>query len=146
MLCWGLAGGARKTDLTVDRLYELEQAVLIKRICLSTSNSIFDPIGLLTPLTITLKVMLKEMFSSKYELKWDEELPSELKRTLINVITDLVGVRVEFDRSIMPLEVCGRPVFAEFFEGSDMAFSGGDICHLEGGGCDRGAKKTAVLF
>ena len=58
----------------------MEQAVLTKRIFLSNTNSIFDPVGLLTPLTITLKVMLKEMFSKEYELKWDTELPSELKK------------------------------------------------------------------
>ena len=58
-------------DLTVDMLYEVEQAVLTKRICLSITSSIFDPIGLLTLLTITLKVMMKEMkevFSNEYEL------------------------------------------------------------------------------
>ena len=65
-------------DLTVDRLYEVEQAVLTKRICLSITNSVFNLIGLLTPLTITLKVMLKKML--KKMLKWNEELPSELKR------------------------------------------------------------------
>ena len=53
---------------------------MTKMICLSNTNSIFDPVGLLTPLTITLKVMLKEMFSKEYELKWDTELPSELKK------------------------------------------------------------------
>ena len=53
---------------------------MTKRIFLSNTNSIFDPVGLLTPLTITLKVMLKEMFSKEYELKWDKELPSELKK------------------------------------------------------------------
>ena len=75
-------------------------------------NAIFDPVGLLTPLTITMMVMLKEIFSCEYELKWDEEQPFELKRAWINLITDLVGVRVEFDRSIMPLEAYGRPVFS----------------------------------
>ena len=58
----------------------LEQAVLTKRIFLSNTNYIFDPVGLMTPLTITLKVILKEMFPNEYELKWDTELPSELKK------------------------------------------------------------------
>ena len=57
-------------------------------------------------------------------MEWDEELPSELKTAWINTINNLVGVRVEFNRSIMPLEACGRPVFAEFFDGSTMGFSG----------------------
>ena len=89
-------------DLSEDRLYEVEQAVLTQRIFLSNTNSIFDPVGLLTPLTITRKVMLKEMFSKEYELKWEKELPSELKRAWVNVITNLVGLRIEFNRSIMP--------------------------------------------
>ena len=33
-------------------------------------------------------------------------------------------MRVEFDRSIMPLEAYGKPFIAAFFDGRDMAFSG----------------------
>ena len=35
------------------------------RICISVFDSIFDPIGMLTPLNIILKVMLKRMFSKE---------------------------------------------------------------------------------
>ena len=75
-------------DLTAVRLYEVEQAVLTQRIFLSNTNSIFDPVGLLNPLTIILKVMLNEMFYKEYELKWNKELPSALKRAWGNVITN----------------------------------------------------------
>ena len=49
-------------DLTQDTIHMLEKAMLFKRICISVVNSIFDPIGMLPPLTIILKVMLKKMF------------------------------------------------------------------------------------
>ena len=35
------------------------------RICISVFDSIFEPIGMFTPLTIILKVMLKRMFSKE---------------------------------------------------------------------------------
>ena len=79
---------------------------------------------MLTPLTIVLKVILKEMLSKEYELKWHGELPSELKRVWVSVLSVLVGARIECDRSIMPREANGRPVLAAFFDCSDLAFSG----------------------
>ena len=48
----------------------------------------------------------------------------------MNVIIDLVGVRVEFNRSVITLDAYVRPVIAAFFESSDMALSGGLICHF----------------
>ena len=78
-------------DLTVQTLQSAREAVLTKRICLSITNSIFDPMGLLTPVTINLKVMMKNMFSSEYDLKWDQALPTELRQQWISVIYELVG-------------------------------------------------------
>ena len=110
-------------DLTVQTLQSAREAVLTKRICLSITNSIFDPMGLLTPVTINLKVMMKNMFSSEYDLKWDQALPTELRQQWISVIYELVGSRVEFDRGIMPHMACGSPVLAAFWDGSDAAFA-----------------------
>ena len=42
-------------DVTLEDLYKLEEAKLSKRICLSVVNSFYDPMGMLTPLTIILK-------------------------------------------------------------------------------------------
>ena len=67
-------------DLTKDTIHLLEKAMPFKRICISVVNSIFDPIGMLPPLTIIVKVMLKRMFSKEYKLDWDEELDKEMHK------------------------------------------------------------------
>ena len=90
---------------------------MTKMICLSNTNSIFDPVGLLTPLTITLKVMLKEMFSKEYELKWDTELPSELKKGRGLRDHQLGGVEERVQQEHHALEAYRRPIIAAFFNG-----------------------------
>ena len=110
-------------DLTPETTYMLEKAKLSKRICLSVVNSFYDPVGLLTPLTIILKVMLKRMFSKEYDLGWDDDLDKELHRQWVNTLRKLVGVKLEFDRSIMPIDAQGRAVLAAFWDGSDEAFA-----------------------
>ena len=66
-------------DLTQDTIHLLEKAMMFKRICISVVNSIFDPIGMLQPLTIIMKVMLKKMFSKENKLDWDEEPDKQMK-------------------------------------------------------------------
>ena len=47
-----------------------------KRECLSTIYSIFDPLGLLTPIIVTAKILLRKMWAIR--LNWDEKLPLNL--------------------------------------------------------------------
>ena len=103
--------------MTLQDLYKLEEAKLSKRICLSVVNSVYDPMGMLTPLTIILKVMLKRLFSKEFDLSWDDVLDKELHRHWVDVFKRLVGVVLEFDRSIMPLTAKGRPIIAAFWDG-----------------------------
>ena len=75
-------------------------------------NSVFDPIGLISPLVINLKVMMKRNYSKEYELQWDSDIPSELLIEWIKVLKVLVGTVVEFDRSYKPYGAFGEPDFA----------------------------------
>ena len=50
-----------------------EQKPYTKRGMLSTINSLFDPVGFLSPITIQGKVILRDVFSEVHE--WDEPLP-----------------------------------------------------------------------
>ncbi|XP_045777393.1 uncharacterized protein LOC123875556 isoform X2 [Maniola jurtina] len=47
-----------------------------KRSILSVISQIFDPMGLLTPCTVTMKIMLQKLWLHK--LSWDEKLPLDL--------------------------------------------------------------------
>ncbi|XP_035207028.1 uncharacterized protein LOC118181903 [Stegodyphus dumicola] len=47
-----------------------------KRLILQTAGKIYDPLGLITPFTVRIKLLLQKLWLRK--LPWDEELPSDL--------------------------------------------------------------------
>ncbi|XP_035214425.1 uncharacterized protein LOC118188168 [Stegodyphus dumicola] len=47
-----------------------------KRFILQTAGKIYDPLGLITPFTVRIKLLLQKLWLRK--LPWDEELPSDL--------------------------------------------------------------------
>ena len=69
------------TDMFVFRLAPLaemaSQLPPIKRSVLKIIARIFDPLGLITPITTPVKVFLQKL--SKQHLDWDEDLPDHLK-------------------------------------------------------------------
>lgn len=54
----------------------LENPVSTKRQVLSDVSRIFDPMGLLAPIVVRLKILLRELWSQN--LSWDEPLPANL--------------------------------------------------------------------
>ena len=112
-----------EADIEESTIYKLEKARLTKRICLGIVNSVFDPVGFISPLVINLKVMMKKNYSKEFELQWDSDIPEELLKEWIKVLKMLVGTVIEFDRSYKPYGAFGEPDFAAFWDGSDMAFA-----------------------
>ena len=58
-----------------------------KRNVLRTIAKIFDPLGLITPITAQLKVFLQELFMLK--LGWDDSFPEPLEQEWISLMNDL---------------------------------------------------------
>ena len=56
----------------------LEETVLTRRIMLSQVYAIYDPLGLLSPITIKYKLVLQRMVIKK--LDWDDRLSPELEK------------------------------------------------------------------
>ena len=67
--------GQAVTPVTIDLL---DQTVLTRRIMLSQVYAIYDPLGLLSPITIKYKLVLQKMVIKK--LDWDERLLPELEK------------------------------------------------------------------
>jgi len=69
-----------------------------KMLLLKLTASLFDPLGLLSPLVITLKLMFQDLCTSR--VNWDEPLPDLLKGRLetsmkdLERITELIGPNV----------------------------------------------------
>ena len=111
-------------NLTEDTLHLLDDAKLTKRICLSLTNKPYDPLGIISPLTIRMKVAMKKMYSGEYQLSWDDELPPDLKKNWVELILMLVkSPRIEIERALMPYTAIGAPTLAVFWDGSNEAFA-----------------------
>ena len=52
--------------------------IVTKRLIASLILNIFDPLGLVSPITITAKIMLQESWQSKPD--WDTPLPESIQR------------------------------------------------------------------
>ncbi|GFT72441.1 uncharacterized protein TNCV_1625001 [Trichonephila clavipes] len=74
-ILWNLDNGLLRCNIKLDVLSC--DSKITKRLILSIVNSIFDPIGILTPDMLVPKIMLQE--SWRLKIPWDEVLPSDIQ-------------------------------------------------------------------
>ena len=72
-----------------------------KRNVLSLLASLFDPLGLISPVTVSMKILFQEICSSK--LDWDETLTGEIKGKWVKWVKDLFQTG-----KLKPVGVCTR--------------------------------------
>ena len=68
-------------DLTLADITKLPSIPLTKCILLGFVNGQYDPMGLICPILIILKIHLRELFGPEMELSWDDPIPSEQHET-----------------------------------------------------------------
>ena len=78
---------------------------------LSQVNGIYDPLGLATPMTIKMKIMMKRLWmEDTKELGWDDPIPNDLRRGWIELFRELCEMDdIVFQRSIRPQQAVGKP-------------------------------------
>lgn len=81
-LCWQPASDLFQFTLNVP-----STEVITKRRILSTIAKLFDPLGLLSPITITAKILIQELWTLK--LDWDDPLPNNVSTQWINFLDNL---------------------------------------------------------
>ncbi len=109
-------------DLTLETIESLDPSSLTRRILLRVTNSIFDPIGLLSPITILAKLWMKEV----HKHPWDEKLTVEEGNKWIKLFKILAGINVKFDRSFWPPGGVHEKKISlvGFHDASKMAYAG----------------------
>ena len=111
-------------DLTAEDIPRLPAMVLTKRILLGLVMSQYDPMGLICPILIILKIKLRDLYGPQVALDWDEPLPEALHRTWIDVITMLLRLGdVVIERTVKPIGTIGVPELIGFADGSLEAYS-----------------------
>lgn len=64
--------------------------ILTKRNILSAIASIFDPLGLIAPVTAIAKIFLQDLWKQQYS--WDDSISSELKKFWDKLVCELKKV------------------------------------------------------
>ena len=92
-----------------------------KRSCLKFLAQLWDPIGLVSPVTIKFRIDLQALWSSG--ISWDDILPASIQQTwLENVqsINDLLSF--QFERKLKPSNAVGVPQIHGFSDGGEQAY------------------------
>ena len=119
-------------DLTKQDLISNPPKVLTRRQYYSQIQSLFDPIGFLSPVLLVAKILLRKTWKNGCEkLGWDESLPPELVKEMIDFFIELFDLElITFSRSLLPKheDVVGKPELVIFSDGSILAF--GSVAYI----------------
>ena len=118
-------------DISKQQLLEDPPGEITRRQYYSQVQSLFDPLGLLSPVLLKAKPILRKTWEDGCEkLGWDEPLPSYLVKEMIEFFIDLFELeKIEFPRSIVPSEdVVGKPDLVIFSDGTTCAF--GSVAYI----------------
>ena len=116
-----IRGIRKEADLDDEGIVNILNRKLTRRMLLGVTNSCYDPYGLLSPITVQLKIELRELFRIR-ELKWDDDIPHVNKivwRQIIQLLKSCEGI--EFQRSIANPYSVSRPQIIMFVDGSKSA-------------------------
>ena len=98
-------------DLTYEQIPQLLTIVFTRRICQGIVYSCYDVYGLVTPITIPLKIELRNLFSKELNLGWDDPLPDVIRKRWITILQIAKSVEhIPFWRNVKPdAPVVGKP-------------------------------------
>lgn len=117
--------GARKDpDLDESMISSLADGKLTRRMLLSITNSCYDPLGIVSPITVQLKIELRKLYSKELGLGWDDDLPHVLKMSWVKLVKLLKSIDgMKYRRSVHDPDGIGDPELIVFCDGSPLAMS-----------------------
>ena len=115
----------KKQTISFQEVNSIELEQLTPRNLLSVVNGIYDPLGLISPITIQLRVAFRAIFKESSPIQWDVPLVSEAACLNWIKLIDLIanGDEISFTRSLKPPNTVGSCVLVCFFDGSNVAYS-----------------------
>ncbi|GFS30169.1 integrase catalytic domain-containing protein [Nephila pilipes] len=88
-LIWNCKEDERKINLDWIETHKLE--IVSKRVILSVTHRVFDPIGFLCPVLLIPKLMLQKMW--KDNIPWDREVEDDLKLEFLKWFEELISLK-----------------------------------------------------
>ena len=93
-----------------------------KRACLSTIYRIYDPLGLLAPVTVAAKIILRKVWAARPHIDWDDTLPNEVQQDWDSFRESLEHVpQLQFQRAVKPTGDTS-PILIILSDGSKQAY------------------------
>ena len=111
--------------VTVENFSTFDKNLLTPSNLLGIINRIYDPLGLIAPVTIRLRIAFRHVFKSYSSIEWDTPLPPGQDRCRwLNLINILIHSQpITFRRCIKPANTVGGCQLICYFDGSDDAFA-----------------------
>ena len=104
-------------SLAPQKIFQPSDQPITKRCVLQISSKTYDPLGLLSPVTIRAKLLIQELWQQK--LEWDEPLPLTLKTKWHSIAEDIQEAskntlpRCFFSEYVSPTSTTYLHVFAD---------------------------------
>ena len=101
---------------------KIKDAVLTRRQLMSQIHSIYDPLGLLSPITIKFKLVLQELVQA--QMDWDEPLEGELKKKAETSLIEMArSSSISFPRCVLGEQYNVKPgwMLIGFWDGGNKA-------------------------
>ena len=96
---------------------------LTRRIILGIVNTCHDPLGLFSPITVQLKLHMRDLFSKELGLDWDTSLPQDLKSEWLTLLQMLKETeKLVFSRPVRPETAVINPDLLLFWDGCAAAY------------------------
>ena len=73
---------------------------LTKRMILSTTAKFFDPLGLISPVILQLKILFQDICRAEIN-DWDQEVDGELKQRFKDIIEDIRHTKTVLGKSLL---------------------------------------------
>ena len=106
-----------------------ETQCLTKRAALSVVNGLFDPLGLVSPIIVRGKILLRQITAIEPRINWDDKVPDEHMADWLFFLKSLNSLReISFLRCVKPVDAVGLPTLVTFSDASENIF--GTCCYI----------------
>ena len=115
----------RGPDLNAENLLENIPSVVTKRMIFSVTAAQYDPLGLINPVMLKGKLLMRKLSrqNSLTQSDWDTPLSPELRQEWVEYFRCLFDLeKVKFKRCINPTNSVGNPILIVFSDASFMAY------------------------
>ena len=112
-------------DLTMADMDRFHESSTTRRALLSVVNGVYDPLGIASPYTIKLKLLMKSTIAQQDVSDWDSPVPDKIIKEWVDVIKE--GILMDsllFPRSTVNRRAIKKPKLVGFWDGSSQAFAG----------------------